>query len=36
VRRRDGYHGPAVGSMLDSLRAAAGTLTIAAQRHDAR
>ena len=36
VRPRDGYHGPAVGSMLDSLRAAAETLTIAAQRHDAR
>jgi len=33
---RDGYHGPAVSSMLDSLRAAAETLAIAAQRHDAR
>jgi DNA-binding transcriptional LysR family regulator len=36
VRPRDGYHGPAVSSMLDSLRAAAETLAIAAQRHDAR
>ena len=36
VRPHDGYRGPAVGSMLDSLRTAAETLTITAQQHDAR